>query len=325
MLRASCLAVCCLSLLSVAQAQPLGLTVRLHGGISRLGGLDGLNDQISSMNHYFGTDGTWVRDAQGQDNFAGWAPYLNVPSLNNRPDMGISVERDLLNRETNRLTVGVEYAGGANSSSNVFEFSPGAGFTASIFAKETVDVRNFMATCRYSLKDPNLPLYLHAGLGLGYGSITSKGSYVQKQVSQFETDPQFGEVITMHAVLADYDGKALTGRLALGVEYLLGSMSFQFDLGYDQMNFGELDGKTQEFFRSPEGVFEEWAITNAPDTRYEFVPLISESLQRAVDNATAVLRGEPVDESPIDLSGDVKSIEYDLSGGYARFSVGYRF
>jgi hypothetical protein len=135
----------------------------------------------------------------------------------------------------------------------------------------------------------------------------------------------FGEVVTMHTVLAEYDGSALTARLFVGTEYDLGPMSVMLDLGYNYMNFGELDGKTAEQFRSSEGELETWQVTGAPDTRYEFVPLIAESLQRAVQNAFAVAGGGVADESPIDLTGDAKAIEYDLSGGYFRVSLGYRF
>lgn len=329
MLRASCLAVTCLFALSAAHAQPAagplhGFTLRLHGGLDHMAGLGDLNDQIHSMNQYFGTTGSWVEDTKGQDFGTGWAPYLKVPELNNRPDMGLTLEKDLINWPHSRLVAGLEYSAGASSSSNTFEFSPGAGLQASISGKESVDVSNLLATCRYSLRDPNLPLFAHVGLGLGFGSIEATGSYIQMQVSQYDADALFGGVVT-HTVLADYDGSALTARLFVGAEYDMGPMAIMLDLGYNHMNFDELDGNTTEQLRSNEGVMESWQVTGAPDTRYEFVPLISESLQRAAENARNELLGRPVDESPIDLSGDVKSIAYDLSGGYARLSLGYRF
>lgn len=328
MSRASRLLVGCLLAVSAAQAQGglfQGLTVRFSGGLDHMSGLDDVNGQIRQMNTYFGIDGDWVQDAQGQDVSSGWAPYLKVPELNNRPNMGLTLEMAVLSSPYTRLTVGLEYAGGATAASNLFAFAPTAGFEASIFAEETVDVDHIMATCRYSLKDPNLPLFAHAGLGLGLGTIEAEGRYIQKQVSQFADDPMQGELVTQHAVYAEADGSALTARLFVGAEYELGNMSLMLDVGYNHMAFGELDGTTEEYFRDFNGDWELWQVTGAPDARYEFVPLISESLQRAVDNATAIARGLPVDESPIDLTGDAKALDYDLSGGFVRFSVGYRF
>lgn len=320
---------------ATAQAQDEGLlkgvTVRFHGGLDHLAGLDGLNDQIHGMNAYFGENGTWVEDAQGQVQENGWAPYLKIRDLGNRPDMGLTVERNMLTGERSRMVAGIEYTSGAASTSNLFEFTPGSGFHASVFAKEALEVKNIMATCRFSLKDANLPLHAHAGFGLGQGQITATGVYFQQQTIGFETDPMFGELAPMHLVQADYDGKSLTGRLFIGSEVELGPISFLVDLGYNYMDFGKLTGATTETFRDKFGVMQAMAVTNVPTTRYEFAPLISASLQRTVINAFRVANGLPEDTSPVDLAdpnlqwGAPKAIEYDLSGGYARFSVGYRF
>jgi hypothetical protein len=308
-----------------------GFTIRLHGGLDHMAGLSTLNDQIHSMNSYFGAHGTWVQDAQGENVQVQWAPYLKIADLANRPDMGLTVEKDLLKWERSRLVVGMEYTGGAASTSNLFEFTPGTGFRASVFAKESVEVKNIMASCRYSVKDANLPLHGHVGLGVGMGDITAAGIYIQHQTIQSDTDPMFGELAAQHVVQADYDGSALTGRLFVGAEVELGPMSLLLDMGYNYMNFGKLDGSTTQSFRDLTGVMEAMPVENAPGTRYEFAPLISAGLQRARDNAIALALGLPVDTSPIDLNdpslhlGAPATVDYDLSGGFVRLSVGYRF
>lgn len=326
-----------LLLSAAALAQPSngllsGFTVRFHGGLDHMSGLEDLNNHISGMNAYFGQNGTWVTDAQGENvNVGNWAPYLRVKSLKNRPDMGLTVERTWISWPHSRLVAGLEYTAGATATSNLFRFSIGTGFTPSIFAEERVDVSNVMATCRYSLKDLNLPLHAHVGLGLGLGNIESTGTYIQKSNSFFETDPLFNKEVIQHSIDAAYDGSALTGRLFLGTEVELGPVSLFLDLGYNHMNFDKLDGETTQLFRSPTGEMVEVPLAGEPDTRYEFAPLISASLQYQRDNALRQAIGLPPFSEPLDLNdpdlqwGAPKPISYNLSGGYARFSIGYRF
>jgi|GEM_PF-2350444 len=337
MSRLSTLLATSLALALAANAQSglfTGYTVRMLGGLDHLAGLDGLNDQVRGMNHYFGVDGTWVADAQGSlGGFADvWAPYLEVPEFTNRPDMGLSIEKVVLQGERTRLLAGVEYTAGATSTSNIFLFTNGT-TQNSIWAKEELDVSNIMATCRYSLKDTNLPLHAHVGLGLGLADITTAGSYMQMGVT-FDPNAEelSDELEVQHMIQADYDGSAITARLFVGTELEFGPMSFILDLGYNHMNFGELDGSTRQYLRNAQSLeLEEIEAIGVPDTRYEFAPLISATLQQNLANAELVQRGLPPYEGPVDLSnpdlqwGAPKAIEYDLSGGYARFSVAFRF
>jgi hypothetical protein len=335
MSRVSCLLAATLVLTAAVHAGENGLlsgfTVRLHGGLDHLANLDDLNGQIRLMNTYFGIDGTWVEDAQGQSQDNGWAPYLRMPEFANRPDMGLTIERDLLKWERSRLVAGLEFTAGAASSSNLFEFSPGTGFKASVFAKEDVDARNVMATCRYSIKDSNLPVHAHVGLGLGMATIKSAGRYIQFQTIFSDMDPDAGEYRPQHWIQADYDGSTISGRLFVGGEVELGPMNLMLDLGYDYMNFGELEGSTTQTFRGTDGTNHGIAVSGAPDTRYTFVPLISASLQRMVQNAFLAAAGLPPITTPVDLTdpelqwGAPQPIKYDLSGGYVRLSVGYHF
>lgn len=333
--RASRLLASSLLIALAAQAQEGGLlsgfTIRFHGGLDHMAGLSDLNDQIRQMNEYFGTNGTWVSDAQGENFDFGWAPYLKIASIQNRPDMGITVERTMLSGARSRLIIGAEYTAGAASTSNLFEFTPGTGTLASAFAEEKVDVASMMATCRYSLKDVNLPLHVHVGLGVGMAEIEALGRYLQEQDSPYQADPMYGLRVPMQTIIANYDGSALEGRLFMGAEMEIGPLSVLLDLGYNHMDFGDLDGTTVQEFRGEDGVMDELAATGAPDTRYEFAPLISASLQYVRDNAIREAMGLPPNTDPIDLTdpelhwGTPQAISYDLSGGYARLSIGYRF
>lgn len=331
--RLSHFAASTLALVLAAQAQ-IGLTVRFLGGLDHMEGLDGLNAQIDGMNTYFGVDGTWVRDAQGDlGAFDGvWAPYMKVPELTNRPDMGLALEMVVLKGERTRFLAGLEATAGATSTSNIFLFTNGS-TQSSIYAEEALDVKNLMATCRYSLKDQNLPLHAHIGLGLGLADIAATGLYQQMGVTFDPNAEELSEDLELqHMVSADYDGSALSARLFVGAEIEAGPLSFMLDLGYNHMNFGELDGNTTQVLRNPISLeLEEVEATGAPDTRYEFAPLISATLQQARDNALRIARGQAPYEGPVDLTdsdlhwGTPKAIEYDLSGGFARFSVAFRF
>jgi hypothetical protein len=314
-------------LVSTAAAAGMGLTVRLHGGLDGLSGLDGVNDGITSLNTYFGKDGSWVADAQGENaDTGGWAPWLRVEELNNRPDMGITVEKELPLSAFTRVIFGVEASFGNIGTSGLFEFQPpNSNLEASVWNEEHIEVSSFQLTSRYSLKDPNLPLWAHAGLGLGLAQIDATATYLHASSVFNELDPMYGEIAPIHTIDAAYDGSALTARLFVGFEYMLGSNVFQLDLGYNHMDFGELDGNTTTAFRDNFGVMQEVEVTNVPDTRYEFVPVISYTLQDARDDAiwTAITGLPPLDE-PVDLHNP-NAIEYDMSGGYVRLSYGYRF
>ena len=331
------LAATSLALVLAAHAQTglfTGYTVRFLGGLDHLAGLEGLNDQVRGMNAYFGVDGTWVRDAQGNlGGFEGvWAPYLNVPELTNRPDMGLALEKVLMQGERTRLLAGLEYTAGAASTSNIFLFTNGT-TQSSIYAAEELEVSNMMATCRYSLKDLNLPFHAHAGLGLGLANITASGMYQQMGITFDPNAEELSEELDVqHLIQADYDGSALSARLFVGAEYELGPMSFILDLGYNHMNFGELEGSTTQVLRNATSLeLEEVEVIGEPGTRYEFAPLISASLQHARDNALRIARGLPPIDGPVDLTdtslqwGTPKAIEYDLSGGYARLGLAFRF
>jgi opacity protein-like surface antigen len=332
---ARALVACLLTGSAAAQSVDLldGLSLRFFGGLDRMGGIDELNSSIRGMNDYFGPNGTWVVDAQGDIlGDANWSPVLKIESLTNRPDLGLAVEKSILRSEHTRLTVGLEYAAGATSTSGEFAFTPPfSNLEGSVWSKERVEVSNFMLTGRYSLRDLNLPMLAHVGAGLGYGSIDTHGHFLAGSTVVMEEDPDLGDWAPYQIIDAEYDGNALTARLFVGMEVEVGPMSFLVDLGYNHMDFGDLEGSTRLQFRQQmgpnAGTFFDMEVDPAtvPDTRYELAPLISASLQDVRDRAIfEAIYGVPAPVQPLDV-GNPAAISYDLSGGYVRFSVGFRF
>lgn len=328
------IAVCLLTGAAAAQSGGVldGLTVRFLGGLDHMGGIDGLNAGIDGMNTYFGPDGTWAADAQGQDlSGGGWSPVLEMKGLTNRPDLGLAVEKAILRTDYTRLLLGLEWASGATSTSGEFSFTPPASnLNGSIWNEERVSVDNIMLTGRYSLKDPNLPLHGHVGMGVGYGSIDTEARFIGGSTMVSEDDPDLGNWAPYQIIEAAYDGNAVTARVFLGFEYGFGPLSALIDFGYNYMDFGKLDGKTTLQFRdqigADAGTFDEVPIDPAtvPDTRYEFAPLIQASLQENQLRSAADLLGMPYEQAPLD-AGNPKAIEYDLSGGYVRFGLAFNF
>jgi hypothetical protein len=327
---------------SAAAAQGLGLTVRLHGGLDGLGSIDALNDGIASTNTYFSDEGTWVADAQGSETAGAtrWAPWLRLEELNNRPDMGIVVEKMFQLSPYTRLFMGLDAAAGNISSSALFEFQPpNSNLEGSVWFDEHIAVSNIQFTSRYSVKDPVLPLFAHAGLSLGLGQIEATADYINLGTSFSELDPLYGEMAPTHTITGSFDGDALTARLFVGFEYEMGASVFQLDMGYNHMDFGELDGSTVVAFRDPNGdmIPVDIVLNEAGDplsTRYEYASLISLSLQNArLDAIWELVTGLPADDSALILEDpegfynlpEAKAIDYDMSGGYVRLSVGYRF
>ncbi len=321
---------------SAASAQGLGLTVRFHGGLDGLGSADALNDGIAATNTYFSDEGTWVRDAQGEDAAGAtrWAPWLRMDELNNRPDMGVVIEKMFPLSPFTRLFMGLDLSAGNMSTSALFEFQPpNSNLDGSVWADEHLEVSNIQLTARYSIKDPVLPLFAHAGMALGLGQITATANYINESTSFSELDPLYGESAPAHTIHGEFDGDALTARLFLGFEYEFGASVFQLDLGYNHMDFGELDGSQVVAFRDLNGemIPVEILLNEEGDplnTRYEYASLISMTLQNARDDAIwEAITGLPADDSPLILSDgfNAKPIDYDLSGGYVRLSVGYRF
>lgn len=242
------LAVCLLTGVAAAQSGGVldGLTVRILGGLDHLGGVEDLNKSIAGMNYYFGPNGTWLVDAQGTDlGQGGWSPVLKMDDLTNRPDFGLALEKNILKGEHTRLLVGLEYTTGATSTSSEFSYvPPNSSLSGSLFAKERIAVSNMLLTARYSLKDLNLPLHAHVGAGVGYGKVESDASFIAGTTSITTYDPEYGSWQPYQMIDAKYDGNALTARLFLGMEWMTGPVSLQFDVGYNYMDFGTLDGET---------------------------------------------------------------------------------
>jgi len=310
-----------------------GLTVRFLGGLDHMGGIDGLNAGIRGMNEYFGPDGTWLVDAQGSDLGQGaWSPVLKMDELTNRPDLGLAIEYPVLRREHTRLLVGLEYTAGAASTSGEFSYvPPSSNLEGSLFNEERVDVSNVMLTGRFSLKDLDLPLHAHVGAGLGFASIDTEARFIAGSTVVADADPELGNWAPYQTIDAVYDGDAMTARLFVGCEYDFGPFSAMLDVGYNHMDFGDLDGETTLTFRDQigddAGRMVEYVVDPAtvPGTRYELAPLISNSLQELRDRVVMETLGFPVDESaPID-GGSPSAISYDLSGGYVRFGLAFTF
>ncbi len=305
-----------------------GFSIRVDGGLNSLSSLDGLNDGIRGMNQYFGTDGSWIQDAQGESFQFDWSPILQMPTIDNTTRMGIALERALPLSDYTRVVVGLEYSGGASSSSNLFSFSSaagGSGGEGSLWASERVEYSNTMLTARYSLRDLNYPLHAHVGLGLGMASLTNEASYQQAATIGVQSDPSYGEVDDQQLVFADYDGDTFSGRLFAGLEWNMGPASLFLDFGYDYMDFGALDGTTTMQLRDVDGTMVNYELSGVPAGRYELVPAISATLSEVRDRMIIeAITGIPQPNDPIDVEG-ARGIEFDMSGGFVRFSMAYNF
>ncbi len=306
-----------------------GFSLRLHGGINNMTSFDDLNRAIHDLNHYFGRYGTWVEDAQGGSDF-NWAPNLQVPDLVNRSDLGITLEKDLLTWPHSRLVVGLEYMEGSSGASNIWEFDVSVGnIEGVLWDSENLSVSTSLLTARYSLKDLHLPLHGHIGLGLGMGRLDATGRFSYGQTVFVDTDPEYGELAPFMDIDASHDGTAPAGRLFVGLEHERGPMVLTLDLGYNWLDFGELDGSTTLRVRNPEGEMEEREVINVPDTRHDLAPVVSATFIHLRTEAIYEIWGIPFDDR-IDgalnsIGVDPSAINYDLSGGFVRLSLGYRF
>lgn len=318
-----------------------GFSIRLHGGLNNLAGLDALNDGVSGMNQYLGTDGTWVLDAQGDDFGFDWAPYVSLSQLNNAALGGVSIEYELQLSDFTRLVLGGEYSGGGSRSSNLFAWDVTQGGTGTIWVSEDLDLSSMLLSARYSLKDLNLPLHAHIGLGLGMASLDSRASYIQANTVAVPSDPLVGEVAPQHTIEADFSGDTFAGRLFAGFEWDFGFASLMLDAGYDYMDFGALDGDTVTQLRyigsDPAYAGEMINVQHVglDDGRLELAPIISGDLRYLNALARSAFL-QPVGVTTADdgslwytnavqFQQSPREIEYDMSGGFVRFSVAYHF
>ena len=321
-----------------------GYSLQLNGGLQQLGGLDDLDGQISGMNHYFGEYGEFVSDAQRGVNTGDWAPYLNMGKIKTWDHLGIRLQKELIRWEYSAFSVGLRYADGANQTSSLFHYTvPNqVSLEGRIWGSEWVQATNTMLSCSYKLRDRVMPLWIKAELGLGMASLQTEGTYRFSSPNLVlpEDDPGYSQMDITQELFAEYEGDAFCADFCLGVEYRLGSIGLQLDLGYNYMNFGELDeGSTTYRAVGDGGAIVEYEVINVPDARYEFVPVIRASLTHMVDlqlNLGEPLPGYPegLDAGTIDVDyytserlgiDAPQTIEYDLSGPYAKLGLAWYF
>lgn len=316
-----------------------GFSVRFNTGLNHLAGFTGMNDYISSLNHYYGLEGIFPYDVAagsdfggdfGNDPFGGWRPQFKMDDFRNDTTFGFTVEKVVRETQYTKLYAGLEYFSGNTDTGSNFDFEVQGNISGSIVASERIELSGVMASARYSLRDLTLPLSGYVGLGLGMASLDALG-----YEGFFQNNLSSGNFIEFHRIKAEHDGTALAGRVFVGLERSMGSVSVMADFGYNLLNFGELDGKTTVHmvdlnpFSPDYETMREVQIVGAPDTRYDLLPLI-----RMVGNSTRLdplLESGHLDfadyETPrnSDPIAAPKPIDYDFSGGFFKLGIGYNF
>jgi hypothetical protein len=329
MIRTLCLGLTIATMATVATAETSfisGLTVRVIGELDRMSNLSDLNDSITEMNYYYGPDGDWVQHINGSEAASNWGSILHTEHVNVRPRMGISLEYDVMRFEHSSVNVGLEYTAGSTTERHVFPYSiPPVYQDGSLDYSEKVELSNIMATASYKLRDLNLPVSAHVGAGLGMSKLTQEGIFILAGETMVGTE----NVMTDQLVLSSFGEESmLTGRIFAGMEYSLGPVGFRVDLGYDFMDFGPVESDTEISiwnFNPEDGEYNSMEIIGASGDRYEFQPVLhSANIRFREFNSTfdASIFSEPLEFQEDNIA---ETIEYNLSGGFARFTIGYHF
>jgi hypothetical protein len=280
--------------------------VKANYSLARMGA-DDLNHDINYVDNMFHqmTQGYYL---------------LNTTNFKNLPNGSLALETNL----GKLFNLGVEFTYGAESRDGSFSMAPGGALDNSVSRSEELIFKGALAYATYQIRDRKLPLFLYAGLGVGYGYLNSNGKL---RTTDSNNEEQVER--TRWKFNSENSGTAPLARAFLGFEYeTFGSGFFFWEGGYDYMNFGELDGTT---------TLSGTAMTVSVDDEGQLQLNPGDELNYHWEGSRPetwdFIQGEFDEEHNIwiplydtytgEYNGDF--IDFDLSGFYFKAGLGFRF